>query len=505
MVDPEFGFLMDHVVFQLRPLQVAWLAWFACVVGLWPRDRWIVGVTLMGLGIRGYLAQPTSPLPDGKGWWLMNLATGNYGRARWDQDVYGDAWESAGSLVALGLGGSPESGVWLAWAMSSIAVAWVMVVAGQLGLPRWASVLAGVLFAVMPLPVALSQSVTRFVLAPTLVMTALAGWFSMAQEPRERRWAWLLLGALSAGLLAHTRPFLIFLAAWLLAALMWRALREMDGLGRWVGGAIGFGLIGWRVVSLAVMTSTEGPAHGAKTSLVGLWWGNPSGWLDGVVVANPDATPILWTLLAVLGLLAPSLPGRWVLAGAWFWSMAPWFHFGYGFDLERMQMTAYPFVPLLAVVAWAKVVGGLHPRVGARGARVVSLVVGVGVVISLIQARQPRGSPIWSWIPEEALLREGLPSCEPSLPVVIGPVEAINPLGEWLALRGWTPRRWDGEEVAEGACRFVGVDAWRHATPRLEGWTPTLVREIPVSSDGWYPNDGERITIGWYRRGGEVR
>ncbi len=478
----------------LRPLVGLWVVWIALCVVWMPRDRWLAALALAAAGVRLVVARPVSALPDGKGWWLSNLAAGSNPSPGWSAGRYGDAWESAGVLVRTLSAGLLDPAPWVALLGSVVAVPAVVVAAERMGASRPLARAGGAVLAVLPAAVVSSMTISRFSIAVPLAIVGLATVLPPA-DGEDRSSVDLALAVVSAGLLAHARPLLVPAALVLLVA-AWDRRRA----GPWALGAL---VVAWRVVS-GVLSAAEGalpgdpPALGAlKVDRALVHWSTPSDWVGGMVLLDPTVFPLGVTVLAIgawaAGRSARAVAIGWAVLGA---LVVPYAHFGFRFDLYRMQL------PAMAVGVGLAAVGAqvALDRLGDR--RVIGGALGVLVVASMAWAGSPRGQPAWSWIAEEALFRDGLRGLDPEQPLVVGPVLAQWDLAQWTQRQGVREVR---SPPAVGAARFVGIDAFREGTPDLSGWAPHTVRTIRVYSDGWYGDlEGQTVTIGWYRPEGKA-
>lgn len=474
-----------------RPLWGLWLAWLVVAVRVWPRDRLAWGLTLFALALRWVLVEPGAALPYDKAFVLDVEALGVFTPPSLASDRYGDTFPSLSAWVHR-LTGHPDTPTWTSWGVSGLATPWAVVLARRGGLSeRWAA-LAGLFVACLPMSVGLSGSTTRFAVAPMLVLAGLAGVSSLddAATPADRRWqaAWVVL---CTALLAHTRPFLVFAAAGLVGALLWRR--------RWgavIAGGVALAVRAWP------LTGSLGPESrtGAKLDAAWRWWTAPSGWLDGPQFLDGTVTPLVLPGLALVAVVTPWWRGRGMLVGTWLLCTLPYLHYSYDFDLGRMQLASGALLCVLAAhgarVAWEEgEAWGLDRRLLGG--------LGLGVLVaSWWAARHPRGEPQWSFVIEYELLRRGLADCPTDRPLVVGPtfVADTEAHADWFGMRGPWPIVGPDAEVPGGSCRFVGLTAWQDGEPDLTGWSPTTVRTVELSSDGWYDREGERVRIGWYVR-----
>jgi len=486
-VDETSWWLWAWTVF--RPLWPVWLLWVGLAVALPPRSPWAWGLAAVGLGVRLWAVDPGSPLPYDKGFGLFEEALGHVATPPWWADAYGDAWASAGSLV-YGLTGDPDAGAWTALAASVLAIPWVVSLASRTGVSTPVAHIAGLAQALLPLSVALSQSVTRFSLAPVLVLTGLDAVRALDAPEPDRPRVQATMVWVSAALLAHTRPFLIFVAAGLLLLLARRR--------RWVAVAAGAVWLAMRVGAHLQSMPDLGEASGAKLDRAWIWWTSPSMWLDGPVALDPGITPWILPVLACVGAVAWSGTGRAEVVGSWVLATAPFVHFSYDFDLGRMQLASLPLVVVMAAHGlqvlterWAQTPRWRQPAMG------VALVAAAG---SWWAARHPRGEPVWSWVVEDRLLRDGLRDCPRDRPIVYGPTRSKKRGAGWFGRRGHRRVVPETADVPPGTCRFVGLTAWEQDRPVLDGWRARDTATVALSSDGWYDNEGQRVTIGWYVR-----
>lgn len=497
MNHPDFGLLSDSWSWGVRPLQAVWLGWLILALRLAPRDRAVWGVVALAMGGLAVLGGPAGSLPHGKGWWQNVTAAGAFPTADWREQAYGDAWESAGSLLTLVTWDPADAGRWLAWIATVATVVAVLDAGRHLSLGEgWSRATASV-YALMPVVVAMGQTVDRFLLLPLLVTAALAAWLRLGTREDARLESWWF-GLLSVVLLVHSRPLAVLVSGVLLG-MLW--IRRPPERRLWTLG-VGVGLSAlwvWRVVGLSALLVSQGMPGAAKAGHAWNQWSTILSALLGWIAWDPAMVPVLLVPLALAGLALGRGHDRFAVGLVLVASALPWLHFGFAFDRLRMHLGSLPPLVLLAAM-------GVH-GVGAR--RWVSREFLAGLLVpSLLGswwlAREPRGQPVWSWVPEEALFREGLPTCDRSLPVYIGPERSEWNLAQWLVWKGWQPARFSPEvDAPEGACRFVGLDAWEDdvsVAPPTDGWREVQVRRIEVSSDGWYAREGQTIIIGWYRR-----
>jgi hypothetical protein len=462
-MDPATGGLPPG---RLPPLDTAWffrphtlLAWawlVALGVALFGRDPRggaavgrVAGVTLVVAAVARFVTfSPRTFMHFDKAPSHLLSARGNQGAGLY----YGDGWAGLhGPLWRLlgqtGWGDVDPMHATNAAVSALGAAAVARAVALLLPALPTAGLFAGLAVALSPLSLALAPTESHFVPVATAQAAALAG-----LAGGRRRDAWLAV--LSAGVLAHTRPLQVGVAAVVLAVLLWQR--------RGWPAAAGAAILAWRVDELGVAYHTL-PAVGNGAQLHTLGFAlEPLKQVQGEGVrwlpAEPSVSPWLWLPLgAVAGVW-----GVWrrergvaVLLAAHVIAVLPYLHQPRWHDLLRFELPAVMWWAALGGVGLAVLASPWPPPFAAARAPVAALLL-VGFGDASWRAREPVREAVWT--AEHRFLLAVAPRLPAGLTVrycdTADPSRAfytwINTRSPatWLPLRGPTP---------PGAARFVGV------------------------------------------------
>ncbi|MCB9665980.1 MAG: hypothetical protein H6732_17875 [Alphaproteobacteria bacterium] len=302
---------------------------------------------------------------------------------------------------------------------------------------------AAALAALLPLPVALAGTESMFVMCSLLLAAGLLG---LARGDRG------LLAAVSAGLLAHTRPLQVGMALVIVVTL---ALRR-----RWVAGLMGLTLVAWRLVQIAGLPGDRPVPGGDDLRRLALHLvgdGSPT------VVLDPFVTPWWLVPLALLGAWTGWRAGHrgavLLLAATAAAGTVPYLPFHRATDQLRFHLPVHTAWALLAALA-APTLLALSP---ARRAAVA-----VALLSGLVLARQPLGGPMVHAV-EHATARELLCALPPDTEVAYDPANDLHGgRARWMGLAcdvRMLPTPEDGE-LPDGAL------VWRGQADRMEGARP---------------------------------
>ncbi|MCB9664346.1 MAG: hypothetical protein H6732_09545 [Alphaproteobacteria bacterium] len=405
----------------LRPLHLLVLAWAATLAWALRAQplAWAMGA--LALAVRMGLHGPLLLLGRGHGVAKRVDGTG----LDPNPSVYGDALAAMDGPWWWLSGGAPTAQAWTHLGYSALTVAALTAWLRQEG--RLTAATAGLLAALMPLPVALAGTETEFVAVTLLQVTAVLG-------ITRAGWAGAILGVASVGLLAHLRPVqaLVAAALVLLAAMRGRGLLALAGgalvAARWAGpqGTGPDAALPWDQL------------HGTWSELLGVG--------GALLPLDPTRTPVVLTLLAFLALpLAPRRAVTWIASAAVVVGTAPYAWMRLPTDVLRTQLPAQTWLCALAALALVRV-------------RLAGPVLGIPLLLaSAWPARQPAW-PRTAWQVEETHLQRVLPTLGPADVVRFDPTwDQLGELETWLNATGhgvWVPD--DRRAPVAGELRWLG-------------------------------------------------
>ncbi len=270
---------------RLRPHHGLALVFFLALPFALPRltGAWLVAS--LALALRVLLTEPRILMGVDYAYQRLLAASGNL-----DHHVsYGWGWPALQSLPWRALGG----GTWLAHHLnlgwSVLTVAWLYEAVRRITGDEARARDAGLMLAVLSVPIALAWTEGHFVAVAALQAAAVATALGEGRRP------WF--AAIAIGLLPHVRPLQLLVVPALLGLLAWR--RQRGPL------ALACGLVLWRVAELApALWGSDDPLASARTEALQpqLIWDNLLGAGSPTLVLDPWTTPFWLLPLAVVAL-----------------------------------------------------------------------------------------------------------------------------------------------------------------------------------------------------------
>jgi hypothetical protein len=449
---------------RLRPMHAVVGPLLVLVVALFPRRAEAVAAGLVALGVRLW-ASPCTVLFGGDASYERLLEALGLG----DPNLrYGDTWAAVMGLVTPFAG---TDGVHLAnLGISALGVALLSGLAVD-HLGRLPGAIAGLTFALLPLPISLAGTEIHDVLVSTLQVAAVYG----AMRPGAGPW----LGALATGALAHLRPEQVPFTALPVALLLPRRGPAL----------LAAALVAWRVVEMIPQLGAGAPVDYGRylepQFLRRLLTPGP-GAVD--VSLDTSVTPLAVPGLAVLGGVVafragPSRPAAVALA-ALALTLLP--------VLPKTEPASDPLRFQLPAQAWIALLAGIGAAACIRRGPLTTVLAAMALLGSALGLR-PR--PVWAWQAEYDFLR-GV-SVPEGRQVLYD--DSQDPNGKF---REWLQREVGGTWVGGGS---AGPDQWvyRGTADRLSGRSvatgPAMAEAwIPAASDGWVDFGPGPIRIGLY-------
>lgn len=368
-------------IFQPRPLQWVLGAWLLLLLLCWPRERrawWVFGAAAV---VRLLTWSPRNHMHGDKIWSLLNGTVG----LQSTNLQYGEAWPSLAMMAGWLSGWHMDTVHGLAAVLSAVTPVWLYVAVHRATGDARAALGAGLLLAVLPLPVVMAPTETPMVLVGLLQVMAVAGALG-----EHRRDAWL--AALSVGLLAHCRPEQVAIAGMLWLLLLWQR--------RWWPAVAAAGLFVWRGAEFVELQRRYGDIPGgSKTELLGQFFSDLSLHVGPGArwgFTDPTLLPVGVLLLALIGAAGPwkqragwALPLLAVAGGAIYWTqnLRP--------DQVRFHLPGQAWWAALGAVGFARLYS-VDRRLGAVAVLLAAL--------SFNTALTPR-NPAWPWTVEYDFLR----------------------------------------------------------------------------------------------------
>lgn len=459
---------------EWRPMVALGLVAWVVLLGTIPRSRTAVALTVAAVFTHLVTYAPRTQLHDLSAFQEILASNGMLA----PDTLYG---EGRVALVQwpLALLGFPMDGThWVHSALSVLAVPHLYAVMRRLFDER-AGVVAALLLAIAPLPLAIAPTETPFVALATMQVLAIHGL-------SRTGWVADLMVVLGAGFVTHLRPLEgLFGAA--ICAVAW-------SLGRRRAAAGVAAMVAWRLVTWG---GAPPPNHGYpldQWNYVDVQLRQLFGPEGRLVIFNPLRSPAVLVVLAPLGVWAGWRRSRWATAGLTSLvvvSTLVYINQGAPSDTLRYQSP---------VQVWWCALAALGLMAVARRPVVLALVLLVGAP-SWWMARHPY--PPFPWQIEYTLLRRALATLPPG--TVVAYDDAVDQRryeARWVELYAGVKLVPESAAPADVAWRWVGLADHVHGVkPPPPG--AAVVEETIVSPDrlwGCEVCDGAPMTIGLYPR-----
>lgn len=436
---------------ELRWLHLVLLAWGALLLWRLPVRRG--GLWLLGLAgaVRWLTWEPRMHMHGDKGYNTFMTAWG----ASVDR-VYGDAWPNFGSLGTMVHGPSAYSLHVYTAVLSALTVPWLFSAVLRATGDVRAARAAGVLLAVLPIPVTMSGTESPLVFAAMLQAVAVAALLSDRRVDHA-------LGGLSLILLASTRPMQMIMAGAIWLAWAWK--RPKSAL-LWVTAAA----LGWRALEFIEVVQEYGKPTGDMLdqlpgilSSLHLQVGPGARW----GVTDPQFLPAGVLFLGLLGLVFRTRAAAPFLA---LWFLGAFLYLGQGIRADQIRFH------LPQTTWWAALAGlgfaALPAWSGLRGA-----VAGL-VTLSFLTALQPRqrNTP---WMVEHRFLLDVVSLPDPGAEVhYFRTVDSGVKIHRWLRVA--SPATWepiDAERAAPDPSAWYFIGTHDASTPPPSPGNRPLVAE----------------------------
>lgn len=438
------GLVGDH------PLAVLGLPLWLVLVATVPRDRHALGTLALALAAAAATWGPRIHYHQDRAYDELAKATGI---ASVDT-AYGDGWAAVTAWPLALAGGHPDA-IHVAQALLTALAVPHLLGALRPALGARAALGAAVTLALLPLPLALAPTETRYVTIAALQAAALHG---LARADR----AGDALLVLAGGLIAHLRPFEIAVPLVLLGV----ALARRRGLA--AAGLLT--LLGARAVQLLARPPAPGGAFGTGLGRLGdtTWLGVDA----AVVVLDPSRTPLGVVALAGLGVAVGVRRARGptlALLGALLLASLVYVPQPYVVDRLRMQLPAQTWLAALAGLGLA----GLPGR--------AALAAGALALATAWPARAPL--PTTPWQVEYVTLRAALRAAPPGTTIAYDSRLDRGWVRMWA--EGFAPVRLVPlAEAPPGSWRWIGL------ADHLDGPVPLPPGEVVVRATATTDPDG---------------
>lgn len=458
------------------------LAWALLLVGL-PRTRnGLLLLALAGLAQVVFYA-PRIHMHDTYAYLLFDQAEGRLG-PDW---MYGEGRVALLTWPLRAMGNPVDGTHWVHATLTALAVPHLYAAMRE-AFDETTGVLAAILFALAPLPLAMAPTETAYVPLATMEVLAVHGLLRGGRLGDA-------MAIVGAGMVPHLRPLEGLVGAGFVAA-AWAMGRRRAALGV-------AALVAWR---LAIFYGHSWGRHYTAWNFLPAFDHAIAGTDGRALVLDPHRTPVALTALALLGTVlaarrSPRVAAGLVALGAL--STVAHLNFPYLADRMRYELPSQLWLCALAGVGMA----ALWPR------RVVASATLVALGVSWWVARQPY--PPFPWQAEYTALREALPKV---------------PRGEAIAydasmdsqghVRAWAERyagvhlisATDTQHIARW--RWVGLTDHRHGVlpprprPVWEVTLPPLSPSVdPLNHEQWHcdPCQDVPMTLGLYELGSAGR